>query len=117
MKHVEDNIIDLGINYNKIPPHSQSLNSQLGKPIILSSHCHAKSSTPDVMGHLIAAAELGYKAQKDMSWKKALADPDHREPALKALESEMTSLQSTILTEILAGKPEYKIAVEKATPG
>ena len=27
MKHVEDNIIDLGINYNKIPPHSQSLNS------------------------------------------------------------------------------------------
>ena len=82
-----------------------------------SRELNAKSSTPDVMGHLIAAAELGYEAQKDMSWKKALADPDHREPALKALESEMTSLQSTILTEILAGKPEYKIAVEKATPG
>ena len=82
-----------------------------------SRELNAKSSTPDVMGHLIAAAELRYEAQKDMSWKKALADPDHCEPALKALESEMTSLQSTILTEILAGKPEYKIAVEKATPG
>ena len=75
------------------------------------------SDTPDTQAVLIAAAEIAQTAQKDMSWKKALADDVHREPAIAALDDELSSLQKTILTEIFEGDPEYEIAVKESTPG
>ena len=59
---------------------------------------------------------LATHAQKDMDWQLALKGPD-RDKAIAALEAEMTSLQSTILTEIKAADKEYKTACELATPG
>ena len=57
---------------------------------------------------------LATHAQKDMDWQLALKGPD-RDKAIAALEAEMTSLQSTILTEIKAADKEYKTACELAT--
>ena len=71
---------------------------------------------PDQGGYTIAAAEFAATAQKDMNWKKALAGPD-RENAIKALNAELTSLQSTILTQLSPSDAEFEKAVRLATPG
>ena len=55
-------------------------------------------------------------AQKDMSWKRALASP-HRDKAIVALDKELSSLESTILTRIDPDDPEFEKAKELATPG
>ena len=77
----------------------------------------ATKDEPDTMAYLIAAANLAQHAQKDMNWANALKHPTHREPAIQALNKELTSLQQTILTEILESNPEYEMAVANATPG
>jgi hypothetical protein len=53
---------------------------------------------------------------KDMDWQTALAGPD-ADKAIAALQLEMESLESTILTEIKTGDPEWEEAVRLATPG
>ena len=88
-------------------------NAQLNKA---SKTLNEASTVPDVQGHLICGAELANHAQKDMNWKKAL-DSDHRDAALKALEDELTSLKEYILTELNESDPDWKLAVETATPG
>jgi len=75
-----------------------------------------KSAKPDVGTHLQASGYLALHAQKDLSWKEALASKD-RDKVIKALQSESDSLQSTILTLLDEDHPDYKIAVETATPG
>ena len=52
-----------------------------------------------------------------MSWREALQDDKHRQPALDALTKELNSLTSTILTELYESDPDYEIAVREATPG
>ena len=53
----------------------------------------------DASSQMEAAETLAVQAQKDMNWKKVLNSPQ-RELALEALHKEITSLCSTILTEI-----------------
>ena len=65
---------------------------------------------------IMAANTMASNAQKDMSWKKVLASED-REQAIEALNKELSSLQKTILQEILPTDPEYASAVKTATPG
>ena len=82
-----------------------------------SAKLQAKSSEEgDGAAYLIAAQIMADHAQKDMNWKKAL-DSDHRKPALEALDKELSSLQKTILKEILPTDPKYEVAVLNATPG
>lgn len=59
---------------------------------------------------------LAAHSQNDMDWNKALAGPDS-DKVIQALESEMESLKSTILTEIDPSDIEYSTACELATPG
>ena len=63
------------------------------------------------MAHILAV-----HAQKDMDWKTTLQGPD-RDKAINALEAEISSLLSTILTEVSESDEEYQIALELATPG
>jgi hypothetical protein len=51
-----------------------------------------------------------------MDWSKALASED-RDLVIEALEKEMESLESTILTKMSPDDPEYETAHELATPG
>ena len=75
-----------------------------------------KAKESDNMAYLIAAAELGHHAQKDMVWSKVLASPQ-RQDALKALDKELNSLQNNILTEVKATDKDFDYAVRNATPG
>ena len=59
---------------------------------------------------------LAAHAQNDMNWNEALASKD-RDLAITALEKELESLTSTILTEIAEGDPDYENACKLATPG
>ena len=59
---------------------------------------------------------LATHAHKDMNWKAVLSSPD-RDKAIRALEAEVASLQSTILTKISPDDPDFAVAVELATPG
>ena len=64
----------------------------------------------------IMAATLGQNAQKDMNWKKALAS-DNRDKVIAAYEKELSSLLSTILTEMSPEDKDWEVAIEQATPG
>ena len=75
-----------------------------------------KAKESDNVAYLIAAAELGHHAQKDMVWSKVLASPQ-RQDALKALDKELNSLQNNILTEVKATDKDFDYAVRNATPG
>jgi hypothetical protein len=68
-------------------------------------------STYTEMAHMLAV-----HSQKDMDWNLALKGPD-ADKAITALENELTSLTSTILTEIDENDSEYTQAVDLATPG
>ena len=59
---------------------------------------------------------LALHATKDMSWEQALQSDD-ADKAIAALELEMASLMSTILTPIDPSDPEYERALKEATPG
>ena len=75
-----------------------------------------KAKESDNVAYLIAAAELGHHAQKDMIWSKVLASPQ-RKDAIAALDKELSSLQKNILTEITAKDKDFEYAVRNATPG
>ena len=47
--------------------------------------------------HLLASSFMALSAQKDMSWKRALAGPQ-RKSAIEAFDKELSSLEDTILT-------------------
>ena len=55
-------------------------------------------------------------SQNDMNWTKALASDD-RDLVIEALENEMESLKSTILTEVHSHDDDFNIACELVTPG
>ena len=99
----------------------QQLSHDLDKFDLAIEHASVKlqaksSQEGDATAYLIAAQTMADHAQKDMNWKKAL-DSEHRNPALEALDKELSSLQKTILTEILPSDPNYEMAVLNATPG
>ena len=62
------------------------------------------------MAHMLAV-----HSQKDMNWNPALKGSD-ADKAMTTLENELTSLTSTILTEIDENDSEYTQAVDLATP-
>ena len=70
-----------------------------------------RCSTYTEMAHMLAV-----HSQKDMDWNLALKGPD-ADKAMTALENELTSLTSRILTEIDENDSEYAQAVDLATPG
>ena len=74
------------------------------------------SSDVDYGAILDATRYLAMSAQKDMSWKKALAGPD-RDNAIAALTAEKDSLLSTILEPITSDHPDYQRAVKEAISG
>ena len=76
----------------------------------------AKTHSDQNALHLKAASFLAATAQKDMSWKKALAGTD-RNKAIEAFDKELASLESSILTRVHPGSKEYDIARQKATSG
>ena len=53
----------------------------------------------------------------DMSWNKALKDPNMREKAIAALNKEKQSLCSTILTRMTEDDADWEIALEQAITG
>ena len=59
---------------------------------------------------------LAAHSQNDMDWSKALSSDD-RDKVIMALEKEMESLTSTILTELSESDADYSEALELATPG
>ena len=59
---------------------------------------------------------MAAQAQNDMDWGGALESND-RDLAIAALEKEMESLLSTILTEVQSDDAEYEVARTLATPG
>ena len=72
---------------------------------------HGDFNTYYTVCHLMAL-----HTTKDMDWKTALAGPD-ADKAVAALQLEMASLLSTILTPIDENHPEYEEARRLATPG
>ena len=76
----------------------------------------AATAGGDIEAHQKLAINLAVEAQKDMSWKAVLRGPD-KDKASEALDKELTSLQNTILTEILQGDPQWETAVKNATQG
>ena len=77
----------------------------------------AEKGKPDVGAHLRAAEFLALHSQKDMDWKRELSNPKTRDSAIRSLEAELASLQSTILTRVKPDDPEYEQALELATTG
>ena len=73
------------------------------------------TSTPRHEDHRMLAQILAAHSQNDMDWDKALASDD-RNKVIEALEKEMESLTSTILTEVKEDDEEYNQACELATP-
>ena len=59
---------------------------------------------------------LALHATKDMKWEQVLQSDD-AEKAIEALELEMASLMSTILTPLDTNDPDYERALKEATPG
>ena len=59
---------------------------------------------------------MAAQAQSDMDWGKVLESAD-RDLAIAALEKEMESLLSTILTEVPPNDEEFEMACTLATPG
>ena len=59
---------------------------------------------------------LALHATKDMGWEQTLQSGD-AEKAIEALELEMASLMSTILTPVDPNDPDYERALKEATPG
>ena len=76
----------------------------------------AQTKGSDSTVALEVAAELASSAQKDMSWKKALASPQ-RDLVLKALHNEVDSLCKTILTEVKPDDVDFATAKEQAISG
>jgi len=76
----------------------------------------AQTKGSDSTVALEVAAELASSAQKDMSWKKALASPQ-RDLVLKALHNEVDSLCKTILTEVKPDDVDFATAKEQAIGG
>jgi hypothetical protein len=72
--------------------------------------------TPRHEVHTRCARILAAHPHGDMDWSKALAGPD-RNKAVQALENEIESLKSTILTEISPQDEEFDTAIDLATPG
>ena len=70
-----------------------------------------RHETYNSMAYVMAA-----HAQNDMNWAEALASDD-RDLVIEALENEMESLKSTILTEIQPHDDEFDTARELSTPG
>ena len=59
---------------------------------------------------------MAAQSQNDLNWNQVLAG-ENRDLAIEALEKEMESLTSTILTEISQNDDEYSTTVDLATPG
>ena len=97
----------------KIDEHLYVYNAQIEKAM---ARLRDLSNELDCMGPIIASVELAQTAMKDMKWNEALQS-EHREPALKALDDELKSLEKRILTPILPGNPKFSRAVKEATPG
>ena len=74
------------------------------------------ASIPRHEDHRMVAHILTAHSQTDMGWDKALASDDQIK-VIEALEKEMESLTSTILTEVNENDEEYHQACELATPG
>ena len=89
---------------------------ELARAVAFAVDEHQMSSPHDVQSILRASHYMALIAQKDMSWKTELAG-EHRSEVITALENELRSLESTILTRINPGDPLYDIAVELATAG
>ena len=75
----------------------------------------ASKEGQDGLDHLVAAAQLDQPTQKDMDWKKDLADTTYRQNATNALKDEVASLEATILTRVLPGDPEFADAAKYMT--
>ena len=74
------------------------------------------TSNPRHCDHRELSQVMAAHSQNDMNWDKVLAGDD-RDLAIAALEKEMESLTTTILTELSTHDDEYATAVELATPG
>jgi hypothetical protein len=72
--------------------------------------------TPRHEVHTRCARILAAHSQSDMDWSKAFAGPD-RNKAIQALENEIESLKSTILTEISPQDEGFDTAINLVTPG
>ena len=66
----------------------------------------AEKGKPDLGARLRAAECLALHSQKDMDWKQELSNPKTRGSAIRSLEAEAASLQSTILTRVKPDDPD-----------
>jgi len=64
--------------------------------------------------HLRASSCMACAAQKDMSWKRALAGPQ-RNSTIEAFEKELSSLEGTVLTRLEPGSTEHEKARKEST--
>jgi hypothetical protein len=97
------------------PPEGAFASMQYVNYVLMASSDESLS-TDDDRAFEVACYVLAAHATKDMDWKEALAGPEVCK-VVEALQKEMDSLTSTILTRINEDDPEFEEALKLATPG